>query len=441
MAPRSLLLLLLAFLFIVPLVAPIATGADPDTETEITEPEDVPYKSTDGLLMSVYKDGESGLHKVTLTKRTPTLSVPLVVDLSGSLLWVNCEKGYTSSTYYAPRCHSSTCARYRAQSCYSCESSEVRPGCHQDTCALTGYNPISGEQASCELGQDLLVLPSIRSIRRVRIPRFVFGCAPSALLKKGFPPSIEGVAGFGHTSIALPRQLASQFGFHPTFSVCLPSLGSGAAGAIFFGKGAYEYSHHQKVFHQLPKLVYQTPLILGSEGQYFIGVKSIRIKTETITLKSTTTTTTTKALISTAHPYTVLESSIYKQVTEHFVSQVEVTEGVSLVQPVAPFGTCFSARSGSGGAGFPSIDLLLQKEDAVWSIHGSNCLVSVQPDVQCLAFVDGGTSPVASIVLGAYQLENILLQFDLQSSLLSYSSPLAVHGTSCSTLHAALASP
>ncbi|KAK9179527.1 hypothetical protein WN943_028729 [Citrus x changshan-huyou] len=64
----------------------------------------------------------------------------------------------------------------------------------------------------------------------------------------------------------------------------------------------------------------------------------------------------------------------------------------------------------------PEVDVWKQRK-VLWSILGANSIVQVGNDdnVSCLGFVDGG-APRTSIVIGGYQLENNLLQFDLASS-------------------------
>nr|POE53145.1 basic 7s globulin 2 [Quercus suber] len=57
------------------------------------------------------------------------------------------------------------------------------------------------------------------------------------------------------------------------------------------------------------------------------------------------------------------------------------------------------------------------------------------PGVTCLGFVDGGSHPKASIVIGAYQLEDNLLQFDLAKSGLGLSSSLKSRRNNCANFN------
>ncbi|KAH9682905.1 hypothetical protein KPL71_027507 [Citrus sinensis] len=97
-------------------------------------------------------------------------------------------------------------------------------------------------------------------------------------------------------------------------------------------------------------------------------------------------------------------------------------------------GVCFNSGDfGIGSTSVPQIDLVLQSNKVLWSILGANSIVQVGNDdnVSCLGFVDGG-APRTSIVIGGYQLENNLLQFDLASSRLGFSNSLLLRRTFCS---------
>ena len=66
-------------------------------------------------------------------------------------------------------------------------------------------------------------------------------------------------------------------------------------------------------------------------------------------------------------------------------------------------------------------------------------MVLVKQNVACLGFVDGGKEPIksfvkTSVVIGGHQLEDNLLEFDLNSSKLSFSSSLLLQNASCSHL-------
>jgi len=113
---------------------------------------------------------------------------------------------------------------------------------------------------------------------------------------------------------------------------------------------------------------------------------------------------------------------------------VKALANVTRVASVAPFGACFSSKNiGSTrvGPAVPQIDLVLQRKRVYWGIFGANSMVQVSNDVVCLGFVDGGSNPRTSIVIGGHQIEDNLLQFDLAKSRLGFSSSLLFRQTTC----------
>ncbi|KAI8566210.1 hypothetical protein RHMOL_Rhmol02G0022300 [Rhododendron molle] len=177
-----------------------------------------------------------------------------------------------------------------------------------------------------------------------------------------------------------------------------------------------------------------------ASSDYFIGVTSIKINQIAVPDIDTSLLAIDHegnggTKISTVTPYTVLQTFIYNAVTKFFKNQLS---GIPTVRAVAPFGLCFNStdiNGTRGGAGVPEIDLVLQNETVYWSIFGANSMVQVSDEVLCLAFVDGGVNPRTSIVIGGYQLEDNLLQFDLGASRLGFSSSLLFRETTCANFN------
>lgn len=102
------------------------------------------------LVLPIQKDQATHLFITNIHKRTPLKQVPFVVHLNGQFLWVACEQSYLSSTYHAPLCHSTQCARANTPYCHTCNSTP-RPGCHNNTCGLMATNPMTHQAAMAEL--------------------------------------------------------------------------------------------------------------------------------------------------------------------------------------------------------------------------------------------------------------------------------------------------
>jgi hypothetical protein len=283
----------------------------------------------------------------------------------------------------------------------------------------------------------------------VSAPHLLFGCGSTSLLDGLAPEYIEGIngmAGLGRTRISLPSQFSAAFSFPRKFSICLSSS-TREYGLVFFGATPTSFLPNIDVSDSL---VY-TPLILNpvstasaySQGDpssdYFIGVRSIRIGENPVSINTTLLTINQDGFggtkISTVNPYTVLETSIYRAVVGAFV---QALLGVPRVASVAPFGACFNSRNISStrvGPGVPAIDLVLQSENVYWRMLGGNSMVRVNDRVLCLGFVDGGANPRTSIVIGGHQLEDNLLEFDLARSRLGFSLTLLSRQTTCANFN------
>ncbi|KAJ6838836.1 basic 7S globulin [Iris pallida] len=399
----------------------------------------------DALVVPVKKDPSTLQYVARIGQRTPLALLDLVVDLGGRFLWVDCDTDYASSTYRPSRCGSAQCSLARATGCGDC-SSPPGPGCNNDTCGVSAENPVTRTSTGGELAQDALSLRSTDGSSPgplATAPRFLFSCAPAFLLQ-GLAADADGVAGFGRTNIALPTQLAAAFTFHRVFATCLTSI---TDGVIFFGDGPYNLLPNVNASQSL---IY-TPLLVNpvctagtctrgeKSVEYFIGVKHIKVNDKDVALNKTLLSIDSKGVggtkLSTVAPYTVLETSIHKAVTAAFAAALG---GVRRTAPVAPFEVCYNASdlgSTRVGPAVPQIDLVLQNEGVYWRIFGANSMVSAADGVLCLGFVDGGPNPRTSIVIGGYQMEDNLLQFDLATSRLGFSSSLLFRQTNCANFN------
>ncbi|XP_011015096.1 PREDICTED: basic 7S globulin-like isoform X1 [Populus euphratica] len=402
------------------------------------------------LVLPVSKDASSLQYVTLINQRTPLVPVKLTLDLGGQFQWVDCEEGYVSSSYKPVRCRSAQCALARSKSCVTECYSGPRPGCNNNTCSVLPDNTVTSTATSGEVGQDVVSIQSTDGSnpgRVVSVKKLIFACSGTRFLE-GLASGVNGMAGFGRTKISLPSQLSAAFSFDRKFAICLTSSASNAKGVVFFGDGPYVL---------LPgidasKFLIYTPLILNPvstasayfEGEpssdYFIGVKSIKINGKAVPLNTSLLSIdriqgTGGTKISTVNPYTVMETTIYKAVIATFVKELAL---VPRVASVAPFGACFNSTNiGSTRVGppVPQIDLVLQSSKVSWRIFGANSMVQVKSDVMCLGFVDGGLNPRTSIVIGGYQLENNLLQFDLATSRLGFSSSLLFRQTTCANFN------
>lgn len=149
--------------------------------------------------------------------------------------------------------------------------------------------------------------------------------------------------------------------------------------------------------------------------------------------------------LSTSTPYTLLESSIYKALIKTFVEEFR-PPNLTVTKAVKVFNVCYSVDEipvTRVGPAVPTIDLVLQSEDVYWRIFGANSMVRYtrgDVDAWCLGFLDGGVGfwggnvnnmMRVSVLIGGLQMEDNLLQFDLESNRLGFSSSLLFRSTNC----------
>lgn len=398
------------------------------------------------LVLPVTKDSATNQYVTLIHQRTPLVPIKLTLDLSGQFLWVDCEDNYVSSTYHPAHCNTPQCSITRSKFCRDCFLS--KPGCNLNTCKLFPNNILSNINEVGEVALDVVaihVTDGSNPRNLVTLPRFLFTCGSTNLLK-GLASGVKGMAGLGRNGISIPSLFASAFNFQTKFAICLSSSKT-SSGVLFFGDSPYVFLPGIDVSMSL---IY-TPLIKNPDnsagpifhgrpaGEYFIGVKAIRINEKPIPLNTSLLSIGDEGeggtKISTLNHYTIMETSIYYAFVSAFAKEVG---DVPKANPVAPFNLCYKMKKlgfTKVGPMVPTVDFVLQNKDVFWRIFGANSMVQVSKEVSCLAFVDGGVEVTTSIVIGGHQLEDNLLQFDLTNSRLGFSSSILFRQTACANFN------
>ncbi|KAM1343969.1 hypothetical protein PS2_008017 [Malus domestica] len=404
------------------------------------------------LVVPVSKDASTLQYTTRISQRTPLVPINLVLDLGGQYLWVDCEQNYVSSTYRPARCHSAQCSLAKATGCGDCFSSP-KPGCNNNTCGLTPGNTVTHTATGGELASDVVSVQSTTGSNpgpNVTVSQFLFACAPTFLLQ-GLAAGVSGMAGLGRTRISLPSQFASAFSFDRTFAICLSSsTRTDINGVVFFGDGPYVFLPRNVDVSQslIYTRLYINPVSTASafsqgdpSSEYFIQVNAINVNEKPVAINTTLLSIDGEGVggtkISTVNPYTVLEASIFKAVTEMFISEAKA-RNITQTGATGPFEVCFSTEnvlSTRVGPSVPSIDFVFQNNSTFWRVFGANSMVQVNDNVLCLGIVNGGENPRTSIVIGGLQLEDNLLQFDLAKSRLGFSSSLLFTQTTCANFN------
>ncbi|KAF7149963.1 hypothetical protein RHSIM_Rhsim02G0020200 [Rhododendron simsii] len=166
---------------------------------------------------------------------------------------------------------------------------------------------------------------------------------------------------------------------------------------------------------QLFSVLVYTPLLLNpnvtAASDYYIGVKSIKINqinvpNINVSLLAIDNEGNGRTKISTRDSLRGLTN--FDLQCRHRVLQEPALRG---------------AHSGSGG----TFRVVLQLDQPYQHL--------VSDEVLCLGFVDGGSNPRTSIVIGGYQIEDNLLQFDLGASRLGFTSSLLYSQTTCANFN------
>lgn len=405
------------------------------------------------LVVPVKKDNITLQYIATIQMGTPPEFIDVVIDLGGQFLWLDCVSNYNSSTYRPVSCGSSKCKIAKGVGCLGCNAAP-RPGCTNNTCALGPSNPFQDFVVAGGLGEDNMTVSStlgVQYYKDVEMRRFPFACGSTDQLT-GLANGTRGMLGLSRSRIALPTQLSVAFKISSKFALCLPSSSEDiyseyGSGNIFIGGGPYYLPPYTE---DVSKLLIKTPLLINpvstapvyaegdSSDEYFIDVNSIRIDGKDVPFNTSLLSIDKNGVggtkFSTITAYTKLHSSIYKPLVNDFIKKAE-SKKMKRVTTVAPFGACFSSNSIANtttGPAVPTIDLVLQGNNTYWRIYGANSMVKVKnKDVLCLGFIDGGPKPRTSMVIGGYQLEDNMLEFDFSSSTLGFSSSLRLHNTGC----------
>ncbi|XP_042047916.1 probable aspartic proteinase GIP2 [Salvia splendens] len=388
-----------------------------------------------GLVLPLRRDAKTSQFYTTFQMGSNPTTINAVIHLSGQHLWLACDN-YTSTTYAPILCDSAKCEAAKGFGCSGCNG-PARPGCSNNTCGTASSNPFLFYITSYGLYEDTL-----SSKDHVQLPDFIFSCVPNDFVQ-GLAAPVSGMVGLGRFDIAFHKVVAEKMKLPDRFSICPPSSG---IGKLTVGAGAPTKS-------DISSLIKTTPLIVNKpvsnqpffsdndlSQEYFIDVRSIRVAGEAVEVKESYFDINGDRVggtkISSLQNYTAMHTSIYKPVARAFDKAASDMKMRS-VAAVGPFRACYSAetvkRTGAGPE-VPAIDLVLPGKDVYWRISGANAMVEIDRKTMCLAFVDAGSRPTTSVVIGAHQLKENYLEFDVAASQLRFTSSLLVHNKTCSRI-------
>lgn len=364
------------------------------------------------VLVPVTKDTATSLHTIPFND-----GAKLVVDIDGPLVWSTCQ---LPAEFL---CGSDTCRLANAYPAPGCNA----VGCGSGNCTAYPYNPVTGVCAAGSLVHTKFVASTTDGSKPVSPVSLtaVSACGTGKLLSS-LPQGATGVAGLADSGLALPAQVASAQKVAKTFLLCLSRGVDYGNGVAIFGGGPFHLTAVPETDYT--QLLDYTPLV-AKNGSPVYSVTANYIALDD--LESSRVPFPAGALaaggvvLRTTVPYTLLRPDVYRPFVAAF--RTATTKNAREVTPLAPFGLCYDSRtipSSLSGYLVPSVTLALDGGKN-WTMSGANSMVDAVPGTACLAFVQmegvkagDGNSP--AVVVGGFQMENFVLQFDLEKKRLGF---------------------
>ncbi|KAL6613836.1 hypothetical protein ACP70R_036106 [Stipagrostis hirtigluma subsp. patula] len=380
----------------------------------------------DPVLFPVAKDAATSLYTIPLRD-----AANHVIDLAGPLVWSTCADDHLAVPY---KCSDPVCKIANAYQPPGCSHAGRHCKDAKRTCKAYPYNPVTGKCAAGKLIHTRFIANTTdgkKPLSQVAV-RAVGACAPPELLPS-LPSGAAGVAGLAGSGLALPAQVGASHGVAKKFLLCLPRRGHGVA---IFGGGPF-FLPEQSTNDLVSTLAY-TPLHSRKGNPlYYISVTGIAVNQARLPVSGHALATGGVVLCSRV-PYTALRPDVYRSLADAF--ERALARGDAKVPAVAPFQLCYrSSMLGNTLLGYAVPDITLTLEGGKnWTFTGSSSMVDVNAQTACLAFGEmKGVKPrdgsVPAVVVGGFQMENYLLQFDLVKQQLGFARVPVF--TSCSNFN------
>ncbi|XP_044337811.1 chitinase CLP-like [Triticum aestivum] len=387
------------------------------------------------LVTAVTKDATTSLYTIPVKSGRP-----LVLDLSGPIVWSTCDDGAPHDTLECNNIDCMCAHRFHPPSCP--HTGYGMPDVHNPyrcKCTPHPHNSVSGDTASGDMTRVALSANATDGMNPLGPVSFtaVTSCAPDTLLQ-GLPVGAVGVAGLARSSLAFPAQVAGTQGVANSFALCLSSSpGNGVAifggGPLFvLGQPISEMlgsNTHLRKYKDSPGYY-----IMASKGITMDGVQILPGEHAPLTIGLSTTT-----------PYTELRSDVYRPFINVFDQAMECWGAAALRVPfpaASPFELCYNnSKLPQKRFGFFVLRISLMLDGGTsWPVFGMNSVVRLNRGTPCLAFVEMkagnkagyGDGAAPAVVIGSFQMENMLLVIDEEKQTLGFTTGQHLNnGLSC----------
>ncbi|KAF0926849.1 hypothetical protein E2562_027433 [Oryza meyeriana var. granulata] len=369
----------------------------------------------DPVVVPVTKDPATSLYTIPVRYYDN-----LVVDLTGPLVWSTCAADHLPAPI---SCQDPTCRLANAYLAPTCKASGG--GCSSSSekvCTAYPYNPVTGQCAAGSLVHTRFIANTTdgkNPLSQVSV-KAVAACAPKKLLAR-LPSGATGVAGLAGSGLALPAQVASSQGVADKFLLCLPRLGYNHGVAIFGGGPFYL----DEGLPEFTSTLEYTPLVTKKDNHaYYISVNAIALDDARLPLPRGALAA-AGVVLCTRVPYGLLRPDVFRPFVQAFEKGLNRSD--AKVAAVAPFELCYrSSMLGNTRLGYfvPAVRLMLAGGKN-YTMTGTNSMVDVNRETACLAFVEmkgvkAGDARSPAVIVGGFQMENILLQFDVEKRRLGF---------------------
>ncbi|CAO1940873.1 unnamed protein product [Urochloa humidicola] len=360
------------------------------------------------VLIPVAKDPATSLYTILVRD-----GANHVIDLAGPLLWSTCAADHAPASFL---CNATECRDANAYRAPSCRIAG-RP-CKQ-RCTAYPYNPITGKCAAASLVHTRLIANTTdgkNPLQQASV-RAVAACAPRNILAS-LPKDVTGVAALSASGLALPAQIAANHGVANKFMLCLPRSGEGV---VIFGGGPL-FLQPESAVGDLTMTLAFTPLKSRKDiPLYYIPVNAIAVNQEQVRLPAG------GVVFCSRVAFTALRPDVYRPVVDAFDRALARND--AKVPAVGAFDLCYRSSmlvNTHNGYAVPDISFVFE-DGKSWTFVGTNSMVDVDGQTACLAFVEmkgvkAGDPNSVAVVVGGFQMENHLLQFDLEKQQLGFAN-------------------
>ncbi|KAH7284366.1 hypothetical protein KP509_34G051300 [Ceratopteris richardii] len=373
----------------------------------------------------------SGQYFVELSIGTPPQRFTLIVDTGSDLVWLRCSACTSgscedvgdggaasqllstfhvraSSSYRAISCTSQSCFVVPPAPNFSCkDSSECRyEYTYSDSSSSTGI--LSIETISLNVSSASSSASTVNSPRE--LPDFAFGCGFHNV-GQSFIGS-NGVLGMGRGPISFVSQVGAAVG--RKFSYCLVD---------FFRKPSLNsvlVAGDPPLTMRVP--LQSTPLLTNPfrRSLYYVNVQEVRVNGVALFIPSDLWKLDEMGnggtVVDTGTTFSVFVEPAYQRI----LSAMSTSSPLPKVEPVEGFDLCFNSTGLKSLTDLPNLSIVFQK-NVVFAPPATNIFVDMPGSLKCLA-MRGANRVFGFSVLGNLIQQNFLMQFDLQNSMLSFTS-------------------